>query len=52
MTVAAKGTAIRPMITGMVVDMPTPDLYLVQDFKSGAVFTVHADEILRQEIHN
>jgi hypothetical protein len=52
MTVAAAGTAIRPMITGEVVDMPTPTVYVVLDNKSGAAFTVHDDEILRFEYHN
>jgi len=52
MTVAAAGTAIRPMITGEVVAMPTPIVLIVRDFKTGQYFTIHDDEILRQVNHN
>jgi hypothetical protein len=52
MTVAVKGTAFRGMVTGPVVAMPTPTVYVIRDEKTGQYFTAHDDEILRFEYSN
>lgn len=45
MTVSAAGTAMRPAIIGLVVDMPAPTLYIVRDDRTGKDWYVHDDEI-------
>jgi len=43
-TVAVKGTATRPIIRGIVVDMPSATVYIVKTDKG--YFYAHDEEIL------
>lgn len=45
MTVSVAGTPMRAAIIGEVVDMPTPEIFLVKDDRTGNVVTVHDAEI-------
>ncbi len=43
MSVMVKATAIRPELFGVVVDLPRPNLLIVET--SRGAFTVHDDEV-------